>query len=52
MSAAVSHYKAHGRPDLRPIAIRHPVFGVSNEDLRAKADETIDKIIAALTRKE
>ncbi len=52
MAAAKTHFQAQGRPDMRPVPIKHPVLGVGPEDLRAKADETVDKIIAVLTGKE
>lgn len=52
MDAAAAHFKSLGRPDMHPVPIGHPVLGVGPDELREKAEKTIDNILAILTGEE
>ena len=49
MNSAAAHAVAYGRPDYQSVAIRHPIAGLSPDEVNGRADEVIDRIVAQLT---
>lgn len=49
MSSARAHALAFGRPDYGgSVPVRHPIASVNREELRQRADEVVEQVIAAL----
>ena len=49
MNSAAAHAAAYGRPDYRSVAVRHPIAGLSPEEVHVSADLIVDNIIQELT---
>ena len=49
VEAAETQAKALGLIDARRVFVKHPIQDATDEQMRAKADDIIDDIIAALT---
>lgn len=48
--AANTQAKALGLVDARCVYVEHPIQDATDDEMRAKADTVIDRVIAALTR--
>jgi hypothetical protein len=50
VEAAQRQADALGLPEVRRIFVPHPIQDATNEEMKAKAEAAVDKVIAALTR--
>lgn len=48
--AAQDQASALGMPDARRVLVEHPIQDATDDEMRAKADQVIDRVIAALIR--
>lgn len=48
MEAAAVQAQALGLPEVRRIAVPHPIQDATDEEMRSKADAIVDAVIAAL----
>jgi alkanesulfonate monooxygenase SsuD/methylene tetrahydromethanopterin reductase-like flavin-dependent oxidoreductase (luciferase family) len=49
INAAEVQARALGLPEVRRIAVPHPIQDATDDEMRAKADAIVDQVIAALT---
>lgn len=49
MNSAAIHATAFGRPDFVSVAVRHPVAGQGPDEIRARAEEVVDRVVEVLT---
>ena len=49
VDAADSQAKALGLPDVRRVIVPHPIQDATDDEMRAKADAVVDRVIDALT---
>jgi alkanesulfonate monooxygenase SsuD/methylene tetrahydromethanopterin reductase-like flavin-dependent oxidoreductase (luciferase family) len=49
IAAAEGQAQALGLPEVRRIAVPHPIQDATDDEMRAKADAIVDQVIAALT---
>ena len=52
VTAAKAHAMARGRPDYSSAFVRHPIGGMSTEEVNARAEEVIDTVHGLLTSQE
>ena len=50
VDAAETQAKALGMTDARRVFVQHPIQDATDDEMRQKAEEVIDAVIAALTR--
>lgn len=50
VEAAVAQAEALGMPDAQRVFVPHPIQDATDDEMRAKADEAVVAIIAALTK--
>ena len=48
VNAAEAQAQSLGLPDLARVFVPHPIQDANDEEMRAKADEALDELIAAL----
>jgi hypothetical protein len=46
---AVEAARSQGLPDARMVTVAHPIGGVSDEGLRARAETAVDAVLGVLT---
>lgn len=51
MDSARDHAQAFGNPDYQAIRVGHPLASLRSTEVEARADEALERIIAALTGK-
>lgn len=49
INSAVAHARAFGRPDFEPVPIRHPIAGLTPEEVNERVDEIMPTIVGLLT---
>jgi hypothetical protein len=49
VDAAQAQAEALGLPDLRRVFVPHPIQDATDEEMRAKADAVVDRVLEALT---
>lgn len=52
MNSAEAHALAFGRPDLQAVGIRHPIAGLTPQEVDGRAEEVIDDIVGLITGRE
>jgi len=48
--SATAHAVAFGRPDYDPVTVRHPIAGLTPEEVVERADEIMPVLVAHLVR--
>ena len=51
LDSARDHAHAYGNPDYQAVRVGHPVASLRPDEVRARADEALERIIAVLTGK-
>ncbi len=51
MDSAREHAQVYGNPDYQAVRVGHPLASLRPEEVQARADETLERIVAALTGK-
>ena len=46
--SAEAHAVAYGRPDFDPVTVRHPIAGLTPEEVDGRADEIMPNLVAHL----
>jgi alkanesulfonate monooxygenase SsuD/methylene tetrahydromethanopterin reductase-like flavin-dependent oxidoreductase (luciferase family) len=49
VDAAATQARALGLPDVRRVFVPHPIQDATDEEMRAKADAIVERLIEALT---
>ena len=49
VDAAATQSQALGMKDARTVFVIHPIQGSTDEEMRAKAEDVVDRVIASLT---
>ena len=49
MDSAREHAQAYGNPDYQAVRVGHPLASLHPEQVRARADETLERLIEVLT---
>ena len=49
VDAAATQAEALGMKDARAVFVPHPIQDATDEEMRAKAEEVVDRVIASLT---
>ena len=48
MDSAAAHARAYGRPDVRVVAVQHPLAALAPEAVLQRADAVVERIISQL----
>ena len=49
VDAAATQAEALGMKDARAVFVGHPIQGATDEEMRSKADDVVDRVVAALS---
>ena len=49
VDAAATQAEALGMKDARAVFVGHPIQGATDEEMRTKAEDVVDRVIASLT---
>ena len=49
VDAAVTQAEALGMKDARAVFVPHPIQDATDEEMRAKAEEVVERVVASLT---